>query len=142
VGRPGKCAPGVDEVLIIARHDPNLQATTGSKRQGVSKEAKRLRRQFDALSRTMPVTRGVTDRLLQDRMRLVRVPTALFLLVGGVFSFLPMLGLWMLPLGLMLLAVDVPAIRPTVSAAFIRARRRVTLFWRQRVRGERDGDGR
>ena len=103
----------------------------------MSKEAKRLRRQFDALSRTVPMTRSVTNRLLQDRMRLVRVPTALFFLLGGVFSFLPMLGLWMLPLGMMLLAVDVPLIRPTVSATFIRARRRLSLFWRQRVRGGR-----
>jgi hypothetical protein len=123
--------------LIIVPDDPNLQPRTGSERSGVSKEAKRLRRQFDALSRTVPMTRSVTNRLLQDRMRLVRVPTALFFLLGGVFSFLPMLGLWMLPLGMMLLAVDVPLIRPTVSATFIRARRRLSLFWRQRVRGGR-----
>lgn len=134
---PGQISAGVDKVLIIAAHAPNLQPRTGSERSGVSKEARRLRRQFDALSRTVPVTRSVTDRLLQDRMRIVRVPTAVFLLLGGVFSFLPMLGLWMLPLGMMLLAVDVPVIRPTVSATFIRARRRVSLFWRERVRGGR-----
>lgn len=79
----------------------------------------------------------LTDRLLQDRMWLVRVPVAGMFMLGGVFSFLPVLGIWMLPLGLMLLAVDVGLIRPTVSAGFIRSRRRFSVFWRQRVRGRR-----
>lgn len=70
-------------------------------------------------------------------MRRVRIPTAFLLILGGVFSFLPVLGIWMLPLGLMLLAVDVPVIRPTVSAGFIRLRRRISVFWRQRIRGRK-----
>jgi hypothetical protein len=70
-------------------------------------------------------------------MRIVRLPTALLLVFGGIFSFLPVLGIWMLPLGLMLLAVDVPLIRPTVSAGFIRARRRFSIFWRQRLRSRK-----
>lgn len=67
-------------------------------------------------------------------MRVVRLPTAFVLVLGGCLSFLPVLGIWMLPLGLMLLAVDVPLIRPTVSAGFIRTRRRFSIFWRQRIR--------
>ncbi len=118
--------------MIVA--DPPTLAAQGSDIPSVGKDTKRLRRQFDALSRAVPATRHLTDRLLQDRMRLVRVPMAVVLLFGGVFSFLPVLGLWMLPLGLMLLAVDVALIRPTVSAAFIRARRRASVFWRQRIR--------
>ncbi len=98
------------------------------------KDSKRLRRQFEALSRAIPATRPVSERLLRDGMRIVRLPTAFLLLLGGVFSFLPVLGVWMLPLGLMLLAVDVPLIRPTVSAGFIRSRRRFSIFWRQRLR--------
>jgi hypothetical protein len=38
--------------------------------------------------------------------RLVRVPVAMLLIAGGIFSFLPVLGLWMLPLGLILIAQD------------------------------------
>ena len=30
------------------------------------------------------------------------------LIIGGIFSFLPVLGLWMLPLGLILIAEDLP----------------------------------
>jgi hypothetical protein len=40
--------------------------------------------------------------------RLVRVPLAMALILGGIFSFLPVLGLWMLPLGLILIAQDLP----------------------------------
>jgi hypothetical protein len=104
----------------------------------VSKEARRLRRQFDALARNVPATRSLTNRLLRDGMRLVRLPVAALMVVGGIFSFLPVLGLWMLPLGLMLLAVDIPVLRPTVSAWLIRFRRRASVFWRQRVRGRPD----
>jgi hypothetical protein len=46
--------------------------------------------------------------LRKPSSRLVRIPLALLLVVGGVFSFLPILGLWMLPLGLLLIAQDVP----------------------------------
>ena len=53
--------------------------------------------------------------LRQPESRLVRIPVALLLIVGGVFSFLPVLGLWMLPLGLALIAVDVPALRPPLA---------------------------
>jgi hypothetical protein len=40
--------------------------------------------------------------------RLVRIPLAILLVAGGIFSFLPVLGLWMLPLGLILIAQDLP----------------------------------
>ncbi|SEM37959.1 hypothetical protein SAMN04515666_110205 [Bosea lupini] len=43
--------------------------------------------------------------------RLIRLPAGLALMIGGVFSFLPILGAWMLPLGLMLLAADIPPLQ-------------------------------
>lgn len=101
------------------------------------KDRRRLHRQFEAMSRAVPATRPVTERLLRDGMRIVRLPVALLLVLGGFVSFLPVFGIWMLPLGLMLLAVDVPLIRPAVSASFIRARRRFSVFWRQRIRGRK-----
>lgn len=45
----------------------------------------------------------------------VRIPLALLLVVGGVFSFLPILGLWMLPLGLVLIAQDVPFLQKPMA---------------------------
>jgi hypothetical protein len=41
----------------------------------------------------------------------VRIPAGALLIVGGVLSILPFLGIWMLPLGLMLLAEDMPPLR-------------------------------
>ena len=53
--------------------------------------------------------------LRKPSSRLVRIPLALLLVVGGVFSFLPILGLWMLPLGLLLIAQDVPFLQKPLA---------------------------
>jgi hypothetical protein len=54
--------------------------------------------------------------LRKPTSRYVRFPLALLLVAGGIFSFLPILGLWMLPLGLVLIAQDVPPLqKPTAQ---------------------------
>jgi hypothetical protein len=54
--------------------------------------------------------------LRKPSSRLVRIPLAILLIAGGFFSFLPILGLWMLPLGLVLFAQDVPMLQtPTAK---------------------------
>jgi len=40
--------------------------------------------------------------------RYLSVPVGLLLVLGGVFSFLPVLGVWMLPIGLAILAPSFP----------------------------------
>jgi hypothetical protein len=46
-----------------------------------------------------------------------RFLVALLLITGGCLSFLPVLGLWMLPLGLLFVAQDAPfLVRPLVNA--------------------------
>ena len=50
-------------------------------------------------------------KLRHPDARWVRVPAGLALILGGVFSVLPVLGLWMLPVGLLLIAFDVPFLR-------------------------------
>ncbi|MGE0253321.1 MAG: hypothetical protein AB7N54_01905 [Alphaproteobacteria bacterium] len=57
----------------------------------------------------------------------VRTLLGLPLIVGGLVSFLPVAGLWMLPVGLALVALDVPALR------------RRLLAWMHRHRPEKDG---
>jgi len=52
---------------------------------------------------------------------------------GGVLSFLPILGIWMLPLGLMLLAIDFPPLQRPVAWAIIRGQR----WWELRRRRRR-----
>ena len=46
----------------------------------------------------------------------VRSLVGLLLIVGGGFGFLPILGFWMLPLGLVLVALDIPPIRRRLLA--------------------------
>jgi hypothetical protein len=53
--------------------------------------------------------------LRKPSSRYVRIPLAILLIVGGIFSFLPVLGLWMLPLGLLLFAQDVPALQKPMA---------------------------
>lgn len=94
---------------------------------------RRFQRQFEALERLAPPLRGPMSTLRKDSWFPVRFPLALVLIAGGVFSFLPLLGIWMLPLGLLLLAVDLPVLRGPISALIIRARRAVqrwTHRWR------------
>lgn len=49
--------------------------------------------------------------LRQPSARWARIPAATLLIAGGFLSILPILGLWMLPLGLVLLAEDIPPLR-------------------------------
>ena len=62
---------------------------------------------------------------------------AVLLILGGVFSFLPVLGLWMLPLGLMVLAVDIPPLKRPVGNFLVRGQRWLSLTrrkWRRKPR--------
>ena len=67
---------------------------------------------------------------------LVRIPLAILLMIGGIFSFLPILGLWMLPLGLVLFAQDVPILQKPMAQALGWIERK----WeeRQRAKAERE----
>jgi|FEC22Drversion2_1045045.scaffolds.fasta_scaffold01002_1 hypothetical protein len=45
------------------------------------------------------------------RSRWLRLMLGVLLVIGGLFGFLPILGFWMAPLGLLLLSVDLPPVR-------------------------------
>ena len=45
----------------------------------------------------------------------IRSLVGLLFMVGGVFGFLPILGFWMFPLGLALIALDLPPTRKTIE---------------------------
>jgi hypothetical protein len=93
----------------------------------------RLTRQFQMIERRFPGFGRYVAYIRADRARLIRLPIALLLILGGLVSFLPFLGLWMLPLGLMLLALDLPFLQGPVAAATIRLRRRFG-HWLRRPR--------
>jgi hypothetical protein len=54
------------------------------------------------------------------RSRLVRIIIGIALILGGIVGFLPVLGFWMIPLGLLVLSVDLPAVRRWRREASVR----------------------
>jgi len=70
-------------------------------------------------------------QLRLPKSRAIRVILGLALIVGGVLGFLPVLGFWMIPLGLLVLSVDLPIVR--------RWRRRLELWWGRR-KGYKDAE--
>lgn len=87
----------------------------------------RLERQFARIARQVPASRGFLEWVRKPNLHIVRIPLAIILMLGGVFSFLPVLGVWMLPLGLLVLAVDVPALRGPVGNAIVRLQRFISI---------------
>jgi hypothetical protein len=50
-------------------------------------------------------------RIRMPQSVILRVALGIAAIIGGVFSFLPVLGVWMLPLGLLILSIDFPVVR-------------------------------
>src|ERR1700728_3943481 len=69
---------------------------------------RRLRRLLRRLPSRM---QAITRWLRKPASRWARIPAGLLLIIGGSLPTLPVFGLWMLPLGVMLLADDIPPLR-------------------------------
>lgn len=91
----------------------------------------RLERFFAEITTKLPWTAGTINWLRNPKNAMIRVPVALLLIVGGIFSFLPLLGLWMLPLGLILLSIDVVILQEPVTKGIIIVRRKAVEVWRK-----------
>ena len=63
--------------------------------------------------------------------RSARVVLGVALVCGGTVGFLPILGFWMVPLGLLVLSIDLPIVR--------RLRRRVEVWWGRRNKPKNGG---
>ncbi len=68
--------------------------------------------------------------LALPRSRALRVLIGVLLVIFGLLGFLPVLGFWMIPLGLLILSYEFHIIR--------RLRRRAMVWWEKRRRA-RDG---
>jgi hypothetical protein len=69
---------------------------------------RRLRR----LTRRLPGRLQAAIRWLRKpASRWARIPVGILLILGSFLAVLPFFGLWMLPLGLILLAEDIPPLR-------------------------------
>jgi hypothetical protein len=92
-----------------------------------------LRQAFRHLEHEVP---GKVARVLRNlrhpQAKWIRMPVGILFVLGGIFSILPVLGLWMLPLGLLLMAYDIPLLRKPVGHFTIWAIRKWTSL-RQRL---------
>jgi hypothetical protein len=77
--------------------------------------------------------RRARRRISEPRYRWLRIPLGGLLVLAGLLGFLPILGFWMIPLGLSLLAVDFPALRPIL---------RRFREWLRRLLGRQSADSR
>jgi hypothetical protein len=87
----------------------------------------RLRR----FERRLPRFGARSPQWLRGASSWIRAPLAVLLIVGGCFGFLPVLGFWMIPLGLVLLALDVPFL----SRPVVRTSNRIEAWWTGRPSG-------
>jgi hypothetical protein len=66
-----------------------------------------------------------------------------FLLIGGMLGFLPVVGFWMIPLGLAILSIDNPPVRRLRRKLEVwwgrRSRRKLEVWWGRRSRRSRSG---
>lgn len=63
----------------------------------------------------------------------VRIGIGILLVICGLIGFLPILGFWMVPLGLLILSVDIPAVR--------RFRRKMEVKWGRWRQSRQNGQG-
>lgn len=94
-----------------------------------------LERYFAIIDRLAPAKVSRLIRWLRKpSLAILRWTVALLLVVGSVFSFLPVLGIWMLPLGLLLIAEDVPLLREPLLRSFLWTERKwwqLKAKWRE-----------
>ena len=84
-----------------------------------------LDRYLNAIGRYLPGWFCRTVVWLRKPSRVpARIAVALLLVGGGLLSFLPVLGLWMLPLGLVIISQDLPFLQRPLLRAFQWADRR------------------
>ena len=69
--------------------------------------------------------KGFTYKSL-PKSRIIRITLGILFIIGGVFGWLPILGFWMIPLGLLFLSIDFAIAR--------RWRRRLIVWWERRKR--------
>jgi hypothetical protein len=81
---------------------------------------KELDQAFRGLEEQAPDRISRAIRWLRDpKGRWLRIPLGLLFILGGLLWFLPVVGIEMLPIGLLLIAQDIPFLRKPVGHAMI-----------------------
>ncbi|HEX5961109.1 MAG TPA: hypothetical protein VFY97_07675 [Rhodanobacteraceae bacterium] len=96
----------------------------------IDKNKRRLNLHLDRWQKRLP---GWAARLLgwlrRPSSRWLRIPIGLLLVAAGLLGFLPVLGFWMVLPGLLLLALDIPFLRPPMRVVVVHIKR-----WSRRLR--------
>lgn len=99
--------------------DPKGSGISGQESDAGGKaRVKAPRRTISIMGRQLPMPRS----------RRMRIATGVTLVILGMFGFLPVLGFWMIPLGILVLSYEFASVR--------RFRRRFEIWWAER-RGRR-----
>jgi len=99
--------------LPMAADQPGLTvAGVKPDHTGPGQDRSQRERRINLLMRRLPSRMQDAMRWLRrPSARWVRIPAAILLMAGSLLSLLPIFGVWMLPLGLLLLAEDVAPLR-------------------------------
>lgn len=122
-------------------HVPGMANT--SRANAAKREQDELDEAFEKLQQETPdvVTRAICW-LRKPQARMVRLPLGILFVCAGFLWFLPALGLWCLPIGLVLIAQDVPFLRRPVGRMTLNLLDRWTRlrqWWaRRRARAKAD----
>ena len=94
-----------------------------------------LSRAYDVLERHVPGWLGRAIAWLRHpNARYVRIPIGLALIAGSLLAILPVFGIEMLPIGLLVLAQDVPFLRGPAARLMLWLEKQF-FVWRRRLRG-------
>ncbi len=126
---------------MTARHDLGPAAIGRKRRDAMPASAAATRqreRRLEGLMRRLPRRLRRTVRWLRrPSSRWLRIPAGILLIGGSLLSLLPFFGLWMLPLGLILLAEDIAPLRRARDRLLDRIERRRPHWLHGRERQER-----
>ena len=78
----------------------------------------KLKHEREKFRRRLPDWMANALRGLAQSSPWLRWPAAFVLIIAGVFGFLPILGFWMVPLGLVLIVQDVPPLQEPLARLF------------------------
>ena len=104
----------------------------------MDKDDPRYKHDAERIEARLPApVRRLMRGLRKPSLRWVRLPLGILMLLGGLLWFLPVLGIWMIPFGLLILAEDYPPIQRPLRRAIIGLElrwRKLRRSWRHRRR--------
>jgi hypothetical protein len=108
-----------------------------------AKDQSELDQAYECLAKELPARVAGVIRWLRDpKARWIRIPVGVLFIIAGLMWFLPVVGIEFLPIGLLLIAQDVPFLRRPVGLLTLWLIRRwiaLKCWWRGRRNGGEAG---